>query len=122
MKRKVAQGLQYSPAAFRHLRVFISRAAELKNNSALLAIKGTMPSRLSKISPDQADAETRQVFESFFKERGNVPNMFRTVAHRPEIMKTMNAHFRAVMSTGTVDRRLKEIIAVRVSYINHCEY
>jgi len=78
--------------------------------------------RLSKISPDQADAASRQVFDHFMRERGNIPNMFRTVAHRPEIMRTMNQHFFAVMNTGTVSRKLKEVISVRVSRLNRCEY
>jgi alkylhydroperoxidase family enzyme len=78
--------------------------------------------RLSKLSPDQVDPEARETFDAFLKERGNIPNMFRTVAHRPAIMKTMTAHFRAVMNTGTVDKRLKEMVGVRVSYINRCAY
>jgi alkylhydroperoxidase family enzyme len=78
--------------------------------------------RLSKLAPDQVDGEARQLFEAFLRERGNVPNMFRTVAHRPDILKTMTAHFRAVMNTGTVDKKLKEMVAVRVSHLNRCEY
>jgi len=78
--------------------------------------------RLTKLSPEQVDGEARQVFETFLKERGNIPNMFRTVAHRPEIMKTLTAHFRAVMNTGTVETKLKEFVAVRVSHLNHCDY
>jgi alkylhydroperoxidase family enzyme len=78
--------------------------------------------RISKISPQQAEPESREVLERFIKERGNVPNMFRTVAHRPEILKTMTAHFNAVMTSGTVDRKLKEMISVRVSHLNRCEY
>ena len=62
------------------------------------------------------------IYDHFMKVRGNVPNMFRTVAHRPEIMKTMIAHFRAVMETGTVSARLKELVIVRTSQINRCEY
>ncbi|HLI29828.1 MAG TPA: carboxymuconolactone decarboxylase family protein [Terriglobia bacterium] len=81
----------------------------------------TMP-RLTKLSPEQAGSEARETFEYFLKERGNIPNMFRTVAHRPAIMKTMTDHFRAVMNTGTVDKKLKEMIVVRVSHINRCEY
>ena len=78
--------------------------------------------RLSKISPEQADAASREVFDRFLRERGNVPNMFRTASHRPEIMKTMTEHFTAVMTTGTVSRKLKEMISVRVSQLNRCEY
>jgi alkylhydroperoxidase family enzyme len=78
--------------------------------------------RLSRLSPEQVDAQTREVFEAFLKERGNIPNMFRTVAHRPEIMQTLTAHFRAVMNTGTVEKKLKEMVAVRVSHLNLCDY
>ena len=78
--------------------------------------------RLSKFSPDQADPTSRQTFDHFLRERGNVPNMFRTAAHRPEIMKTMTEHFRTVMTTGTVPPKLKEMVAVRVSHLNRCEY
>ncbi len=78
--------------------------------------------RLSKLSPDEVDARSQEVFNHFLKERGNIPNMFRTMAHRPEIMKTMTDHFRAVMNTGTVEKKLKEMVAVRVSHINHCDY
>ncbi len=78
--------------------------------------------RLSKVSTDQPSSDVRTEFDAFLKERGNVPNMFRTAAHRPEIMKTMTAHFRAVMNTGTVEKKLKEMLAVRVSHIHACEY
>jgi alkylhydroperoxidase family enzyme len=78
--------------------------------------------RLSKLDPTQVSGDTRAVFDHFLKERGNVPNMFRTAAHRPEIMQSMTAHFRAVMNTGTVEKKLKELVAVRVSHLNACEY
>lgn len=78
--------------------------------------------RVSRLDKSQVDPESRQVFEDFLRERGNIPNMFRTVAHRPEIMRTMVAHFRAVMNTGTLSRKLKELVIVRTSQINHCEY
>jgi alkylhydroperoxidase family enzyme len=78
--------------------------------------------RLSKLSSEEVDDGARQIFTRFMEERGNVPNMFRTMAHRPEIMKTMTDHFQAVMNSGTVDKRLKEMVAVRVSHLNSCEY
>ena len=78
--------------------------------------------RISKISPSEASPEVKEVFDDFMKMRGNIPNMFRTVAHRPEIMRTMVAHFKAVMSTGTVPAKLKELVIVRTTQINRCEY
>jgi alkylhydroperoxidase family enzyme len=78
--------------------------------------------RISRLEKSQVDPESQELFEHFQRERGNVPNMFRTAAHRPEIMRTMVAHFRAVMETGTVGKKLKELVIVRTSQINDCEY
>ena len=79
-------------------------------------------SRISRLDKDHVDAETGKIYDTYLQERGNVPNMFRTAAHRPEILRTMIAHFRAVMNTGTVPAKLKELAIVRTSQLNHCEY
>jgi alkylhydroperoxidase family enzyme len=78
--------------------------------------------RISLLEQDQVDQETGEIYDVYLKERGNVPNMFRTVARRPEIFRTMIAHFRAVMNTGTLPAKLKELVIVRTSQINRCEY
>jgi alkylhydroperoxidase family enzyme len=81
-----------------------------------------MTPRISRLEKDQVDEETGKIYDVYMKERGNVPNMFRTAAHRPEIFRTMIAHFRAVMNTGTVPVKLKELVIVRTSQLNGCEY
>jgi len=81
-----------------------------------------MTPRISRLEKDQVDPESRKIYDVFLRERGNVPNMFRTAAHRPEIFRTMIAHFRAVMNTGTVPAKLKELVIVRTSQLNSCEY
>jgi hypothetical protein len=48
--------------------------------------------------------------------------MFKTMAHRPEIMQTAVAHLRAVLETGTVPFKLKQLMIVRTSQLNRCEY
>ena len=78
--------------------------------------------RIRRLDRDEVDSQTQSIYDHFIHERGNVPNMFRTVAHRPEILRTMIAHFRAVMETGTISKKLKELVIVRTSQINHCEY
>jgi len=78
--------------------------------------------RITRLDKSSVDEKTGEIFETYLKERGNVPNMFRTVAHRPEFLRTMIAHFRTVMNTGTVPTKMKELLTVRVSQINHCEY
>ena len=78
--------------------------------------------RISRLSIEQVSAEIRALFEKFLAERGNIPNMFRTMAHRPELVVPLTAHFRALLGPGTVPIPLKEMLAVRVSRINACDY
>jgi uncharacterized peroxidase-related enzyme len=78
--------------------------------------------RIRPQSPEEATPEAQAMFEKFKAERGNIPNMFRTMALRPEIALTAAAHMNAVFTTGTVETKLKEMLAVRVSQINDCYY
>jgi alkylhydroperoxidase family enzyme len=78
--------------------------------------------RIRPRDPTEVTPEVRSIFDVFLRERGNVPNMFRTVAARPRHLQTMIAHFRTVMNEGDVPTVLKELIAVRVSSLNRCRY
>ena len=78
--------------------------------------------RLKALGPDEVAPEVRTIFETYLRERGNIPNMFRTAAARPQHLVTMIAHFRTVMNEGTVPPLLKELLTVRVSHFNHCRY
>jgi alkylhydroperoxidase family enzyme len=78
--------------------------------------------RLTKLTKDEVPDDVRAMFVDVGAKRGNVPNMFRVYAHRPEIMKTMVAHLNAVTNTGTVPVRTKELVATLVSRLNTCEY
>jgi alkylhydroperoxidase family enzyme len=79
-------------------------------------------SRLKRLTKDEVPPDVRELYEQMGKARGNVPNMFRVFAHRPELLKTMRAHLDAVTNGGTVPVRTKELVATLVSRINHCEY
>lgn len=78
--------------------------------------------RINPLKTEATAPEVRPLLEEMYAQRGNVPNMFRTVAYRPELLRTMLAHFRVVMGEGSVPVRLKELLAVRVSQINDCHY
>jgi len=79
-------------------------------------------SRISRLDRSQVSSGLAALYDQIFAQRGNVPNMFRTMAHRPEIFSTMMAHFAAVLNTGTVPVKLKELIIVRTSQINQTPY
>jgi alkylhydroperoxidase family enzyme len=81
--------------------------------------------RIKRRDADEAirdEPVLRETFQRFVTERGKVPNLFRVAAHRPQIARTLSEHMRAVMDSGDVPTVLKELISVRVSQINNCEY
>lgn len=78
--------------------------------------------RLSRLGRNDVNEQAGAIYDRYMRQRGNVPNMFRTVAHRPEILSTMIAHMEAVLNTGTLPTALKELVVVRTSQMNRCEY
>lgn len=79
-------------------------------------------SRIEPIDPQTPASELRPTFDAFIAERGKVPNLFRIAAHNPDVMRTLADHLRVVMGPGTVPILLKELLSVRVSHINVCDY
>lgn len=78
--------------------------------------------RISRLGRRDVSEAVGEIYDRYVRQRGNVPNMFRTVAHRPEILQTMIAHMEAVLNTGTLPTALKELVIVRTSQMNSCEY
>ena len=79
-------------------------------------------SRIPPVSRSQAAGAAREAFERKIAERGNIPNMYRVFAHRPWLLTTMDAHFAAVMGSGNVPMKLKELLALQTSLENECRY
>ena len=78
--------------------------------------------RVAPVEPLQAAPSRKPLFDDFLRERGAVPNMFRTLAHDPELLQAWFAMFRTTLREGAVSTRVKEIVAVRVSKLNSCTY
>ena len=78
--------------------------------------------RLPKLELGQVSPEIQSIYETYMKERGNVPNAFKTFAHIPSYLTTMIAHYRAVMFTGSVPFKKKELIFLQVARMNSARY
>ena len=78
--------------------------------------------RISRLNRDQVSGDSLAIYDRVLLDRGNVPNMFRTMAHRPRIFETIIAHMDAVLKTGTLSTALKELCIVRTSQLNCTEY
>jgi alkylhydroperoxidase family enzyme len=48
--------------------------------------------------------------------------LFRVMAQRPAIMEQAAQLLDTAMRSGTVEPKLKELLAIRVSQVNHCAY
>jgi alkylhydroperoxidase family enzyme len=78
--------------------------------------------RLPRIDVEDAPSEVRATFETFLRERGTVPNLFRVAAHVPRFAARLAALNTEVMGPGEVPVLLKELLSTRVSHINLCDY
>jgi uncharacterized peroxidase-related enzyme len=78
--------------------------------------------RISRLQRDEVLPGAVNIYDRYLRDRGNVPNMFRTMAHRPEIFETIIAHMEAVLNTGTLPKALKELVIVRTSQLNRTPY
>jgi uncharacterized peroxidase-related enzyme len=56
------------------------------------------------------------------KKSGKPNHFFRTMANRPEVLKNFVPLYGAIMGPGTVERRVKELIYLSVSFANECAY
>jgi hypothetical protein len=78
--------------------------------------------RLKRLEWDDVGPEIRSIYDTYLKERGNVPNAFKLFAYVPSYLTTLIAHYRAVMFTGEVPFKTKELIFLHVSRLNACRY
>ena len=74
--------------------------------------------RVSLIEPEQASPEVKEIYEQ--KLRGKPGNVQKALAHRPEMLKNFLAFYASV--GRSLDRKLYELIYLRVSLINECHY
>ncbi len=73
---------------------------------------------MSRIPPEEgAPIPTETISGS-----ATMSTLFRIMAHRPTIMQHAVQLLEATMRTGTVKSTLKELLAIRVSQVNHCFY
>jgi uncharacterized peroxidase-related enzyme len=79
-------------------------------------------SRISLVGRSAASGAAREAFERKIAERGNIPNMYRAFGHRPWLLSTMDSHFAAVMGSGNVPLKLKEMLALQTSLQNQSQY
>ena len=74
--------------------------------------------RVSLIAPEAASLEVRAIYDTVL--RGKPGNVQKALAHRPELLKNFLSCYASV--GRSLDRKLYELIYLRVSLINECRY
>ena len=74
--------------------------------------------RISLIQPEQASPEVKEVYDKLL--RGKPGNVQKALANLPEVLKSFLAFYSSV--GRSLDRKLYELIYIRVSMINGCHY
>lgn len=74
--------------------------------------------RITLIGPEAASAEVKEIYEKTL--RGKPGNVQKALAHRPEMLKNFLSFYASVGKT--LERKLYELIYIRVSLINGCHY
>jgi uncharacterized peroxidase-related enzyme len=74
--------------------------------------------RISLIAPESASPEVREIYDTVL--RGKPGNIQKALAHRPEMLKHFLTFYASV--GRSLDRKLYELIYLRVSFMNGCRY
>lgn len=78
--------------------------------------------RITIQSEQGVSEETKVLFSEIEASFGMVPNLFRTYAHHPPLLRANWEKVKAVMGEGSLSQKAKQAIAVLVSKDNGCAY
>lgn len=74
--------------------------------------------RISLIEPANAPPEIKEIYDSTL--RGKPHNVQKALAHRPELLKNFLSFYGSV--GRSLERKLYELVYIRVSMLNRCHY
>src|SRR5215468_6197422 len=75
----------------------------------------TATTRIPLLERDQVSPEIAAVYDTLLKQRGVVPNMFKTLAHAPALAMGVAGFLKSLLSDGALPGGYKELIATRLS-------
>lgn len=78
--------------------------------------------RVPPLPPEQWDEDTRHTLRDVKVGTGNVPNIFRTLAHHPDLMKRWLVFGNHVLFKSTLPARERELVILRIGWLCEAEY
>ncbi len=77
--------------------------------------------RITAVNAADATGKARQLLDGVQAKLGMTPNLMKTLATAPAVLEAY-LNFGAALSTGTLDAKFREQIALTVAQANSCEY
>lgn len=74
--------------------------------------------RIALVEPPTASPEVKEIYEQTLK--GKPGNIHKALAQRPQVLKAFSPFYASVGKS--LDRRLYEMVYIRVSILNRCHY
>ncbi len=78
--------------------------------------------RIPYVDPTNEPEALRSVFEQLRQTRGQVPGMYRLLAHQPAVLAAHRAYFHAALDEGVLPRAFKEKIAFKTARLCGSDY
>lgn len=82
-------------------------------------------SEIEMINVDGAEGELANLFDAVTAMLGRVPNSYRFLAHTPVVAKMLlpfNAVLQRQGAGSVLTTKLKEMVVIKTSHVNGCEY
>jgi uncharacterized peroxidase-related enzyme len=78
--------------------------------------------RIPPLERNQVSPEIAAVYDALLKQRGVVPNMFKTLAHTPALALGVAGFLKSLLGDGALPGWYKELVATRLSVLLHSRY
>ncbi|MDA1001031.1 MAG: hypothetical protein O2807_11035 [bacterium] len=82
-------------------------------------------SRISMISPEDAEGDVARLYEAVAQMLGRVPNFYRIAAHSPHVAKLLLPFGAVLQREGAgsfLSSKIKEMVIIKTSHLNGCAY
>jgi uncharacterized peroxidase-related enzyme len=78
--------------------------------------------KIEPLEKEHAAEEVRPIYEGIEKKTGRVINMFKVMAHKPNVLGPFLDFYKQVWAAGALDPKIKELAYLRTSLMNGCTY
>lgn len=78
--------------------------------------------RLQPLPPEQWSDEVRDIMRPIQQQQGEVPNIFKTLAHHPKLMRRWLVFANHVLFKSSLPARERELVILRIGWLCQAEY